>query len=86
MTDQQQELLNLIEETNKSAKAALELVHSYTKLISDNSEKISKQDFQIEEMSNQITGLTINLNELKSELDNMKNRGLRKTLIFQNIP
>ena len=37
-------------------------------------------------MSNQITGLTINLNELKSELDNMKNKGLRKTLIFQNIP
>ena len=37
-------------------------------------------------MSNQITNITINQNELKSELDDIKNRGLRKTLIFRNIP
>ena len=36
-------------------------------------------------MNNQITNLTTNLNELQSELDDIKNRGLRKTLIFRNI-
>ena len=55
MKDQHQELLNLIKETDKSAKAALELAHSHTELITDNSEKISNQDFQIEDMNNQIT-------------------------------
>ena len=86
MKDQHQELLNLITETDTLAKAALELAHSYTELITDNSEKISKPDFQIEEMSNQIPTVTTNLNELKSELDDIKNRGLRKTLIFRNVP
>ena len=85
MKDQHQELLNLIKETDKSAKAALELAHSNTKLITNNSEKISNQDFQIEQMRNQITNLTTNLNELKSELDDTKYRDLRKTLIFRNI-
>ena len=36
-------------------------------------------------MRNQITNLTTNLNELKSELDDTKYRDLRKTLIFRNI-
>ena len=36
-------------------------------------------------MSNQITNLTTNLKELKSELEDIKNRGLRKTLIFRNV-
>ena len=54
-------------------------------MITNNSEKISNQDFQIEQMVNQITNLTTNLNELKSELDDTKYRDLRKTLIFRNI-
>ena len=54
-------------------------------MITNNSEKISNQDFQIEQMGNQITNLTTNLNELKSELDDTKYRDLRKTLIFRNI-
>ena len=86
MKDQHQELLNLIKETDKSAKAALEHAHSNTELITDNSEKISNQDLQIEDMSNQITNFKTNLNELKSKLDDVKNRDLRKTLIFRNIP
>ena len=44
--------LNLIKETDKLATVASELAHSNTELITDNSEKISKQDFQTEEMSN----------------------------------
>ena len=44
--------LNLIKETDKLATVTLELAHSNTELITDNSEKISKQDFQTEEMSN----------------------------------
>ena len=36
-------------------------------------------------MSNQITNLTTSLNEIKSEPDDIKNRGMRKTLIFRNI-
>lgn len=86
MKDQHQELLNLINETEKSAKAALELSHTNTELITDNSEKISNQHIQTEEMSNQITNLESNLNELKSKVDDIKSRALRKTLIFCNIP
>ena len=37
-------------------------------------------------MSNQITDLSTSLSKLKSEVDNIKNRGLIKTLIFRNIP
>ena len=39
MKYQHQELLNLIKETDKWAKAVLELAHSNTELITDNSEK-----------------------------------------------
>ena len=85
MKDQHHKLLSLIKEIDKLAKAALGLANSNTKLITDNSEKISNQDFLIEQMSNQITNLTTNLKELKSELEDIKNRGLRKTLIFRNV-
>ena len=85
--DKHQKLLNLIKETGKSAKAVLEPANLYQELITDNSEKISNQDFQMEEMNNQITNLTaILINELKSEVDDINSRGLRKTLIFRNIP
>ena len=53
MMDQHQELLNLIKETDKSAKATLELAHSHTELITDNSEKILNRDFQIEDRCEQ---------------------------------
>ena len=86
MKNRQQKLLNLIKEIDKSAKAALELAHSNTEWITDNSEKISNQDFQTEETSNQITNLTTNLNELRPKIDDIKNRDLRKTLIFRNMP
>ena len=86
MKDRHQELLNLVKEIDKSAKAALELTHSNTEWITDNSEKISNQDFQIEEISNQITNLTTNLNKWRPKIDDIKNRDLRKTLIFRNIP
>ena len=66
MKDQHHKLLSLIKEIDKLAKAALGLANSNTKLITDNSEKISNQDFLIEQMSNQITNLTTNLKELKS--------------------
>ena len=36
-------------------------------------------------MTNQIADLATNLNELKYQLDDNKNRGLRKTLTFRNI-
>ena len=55
-------------------------------MISDNLEKISNQDFQIEEMRNQIANLTTNLNELKSEVDDIKDIGLRKTYNFSKHP
>ena len=60
MKDQHQELLNVIKQTDKSAIAVLELAHSKTEQISDNSEKISNQYFEIKEMSNQMTDLTTN--------------------------
>ena len=37
-------------------------------------------------MRNQIANLTINLNELKSEVDDIKNIGLRKTYNFSKHP
>ena len=86
MKDQHQELLHLIKETDKSATVALKFALSKTELITDNSKKTSNQDFQMEDMNNQIADLATNLNELKSELDDIKNRGLRKTLTFRNIP
>ena len=86
MKDQHQELLHLTNETDKSAKAALKLAHSNTELSTDNSKKTSNQDFQMEDMNKQIADLATNLNKLKSELDDIKNRGLRKTLTFRNIP
>ena len=60
MKDQHQELLNVIKQTDKSAIAVLELARSKTEQISDNSEKISNQYFEIKEMSNQMTDLTTN--------------------------
>ena len=49
------------------------------------SSKIEGYDFEIDQLKNKAASLNEELNEFKVELDDMRNRGLRKTLIFKNI-
>ena len=68
------------------ANKAISLGEPNASKIQANSSKIESNDFEIDQFKNKVASLNEALNEIRVELDDMRNRGLRKTLIFKNIP
>ena len=75
----------MVKKVEKTAKLALELGTSYSVLISYNTEKIQSRDFQLQQLIEQVSKLNDELNKIKEELDDSRNRSMRKSLIFRNI-
>ena len=84
--NQRDELMNLINNIEVKANKAISLGESNASKIQANSSKIESNDFEIDQLKNKVVSLNEALNEIRVELDDMRNRGLRKTLIFKNIP
>ena len=51
----------------------------------NNSDEIKKLKFEMEEQSEKVSKQFETISELESEIEELKNRSLRKTLIFKNI-
>ena len=80
--NQQDELINLVSNIEVKANKAISLGDSNASKIQGNSNKIEGNDFEIDQLNNKVVFLNEPLNEIRVELDDMRNWGLRKTLIF----
>ena len=67
------------------ANKAISLGESNTSKIQANSSKIESNDLEIDQLKNKVASQNEALNEIRVQLDDMRNRSLRKTLIFKNI-
>ena len=58
---------------------------SNSKVIAENTERISSQQFDYQSLVERIEALETKNKELTDELEDSKNRSMRKTLVFRNI-
>ena len=76
---------NSISVVEKSAIQAIKLGETNSSQISENTEMITSHTFDIDSLNKRIVDLENHLKILQDDLDNTRNRSLRKTLIFRNI-
>ena len=75
----------MIKDIEQKANSALSLAISNSKVIGENRERISSQRFDYQSLVERIKMLETKNKELTDELEESKNRSLRKTLVFKNI-
>ena len=85
ITEQYKEVIGLIRNIDKTAKSALDLAMSNSALIAENTEKISSHEFEYQTLLERLESLETENKVIKEELEDLKNRSMRKTLIFRNI-
>ena len=68
-----------------SAIQAIKLVETNLSLISENAEMITPHTFDIDSLNKRIVDLENHLKIFQDDLDDTRNRSLRKSLIFRNI-
>ena len=85
IAEQCAEVIGLIRNIDKKAKSALDLARSNSTLIAKNTEKISSHEFEYQTLSERLESLETENKKIKEELEDSKNRSMRKTLIFTNI-
>ena len=55
-------------------------------MLKNNLNRIDSDQFEVNQLKDHVSHLDEEMNKLRSELEDAPNRGLRKTLIFKNIP
>ena len=75
----------MIKGIEQKANSALSLATSNSKVIAENTERISSQQFDYQSLVERIEALETKNKELTDELEDSKNRSMRKTLVFRNI-
>ena len=85
ITKQYKEVIGLIRNIDKTAKSALDLAMSNSALIAENTEKISSHEFEYQTLLERLESLEVENKVIKEELEDLKNRSIRKMLIFRNI-
>ena len=85
ITEQYEEVIGLIRNIDKTAKSALDLAMSNSALIAENTEKISSHEFEYQALLERLESPETENKVIKEELEDSKNRSMRKTLIFRNI-
>ena len=84
--NQREELIDLVRKVEITATKAISIGESNLSKIGNNTDKTENNDFQIDQLKNQIFALSDEVTVMKLDTEDMKNRSLRKTLIFKNIP
>ena len=84
--NQSEDLIDLIRKVEITATKAINIAESNLSKIKNNTDKIENNDFPIDQLKNQISALSEEFMVMKLDIEDMKNRILRKTLIFKNIP
>ena len=75
----------MIKDIEQKANSALSLATFNSKVIAENTERISSQQFDYQSLVERIEALETKNKELTDELEDSKNRSMRKTLVFRNI-
>ena len=79
------QFVNMINDIEQKANSALSLATSNSKVIAENTERISSQQFDYQLLVERIEALETKNKELTDELEDSENRSMRKTLVFRNI-
>ena len=80
-----EQFIDMIKDIEQKANSALSLATSNSKVIAENTERISSQQFDYQSLVERIEALETKNKELTDELEDSKNRRVRKTLVFRNI-
>ena len=80
-----EQLIDMIKDIEQKANSARSLATSSSKAIAENTERISSQQFDYQSLVERIEALETKNKELTDELEDSKNRSMRKTLVFRNI-
>ena len=80
-----EQFIDMIKDIEQKANSALSLATSNSKVIAENTERISSQQFDYQSLVERIEALETKNKELTDELEDSKNRSMRKTLVFRNI-
>ena len=81
-----EELIDLVRKVEITATEAISLGESNLSKVKNNTDKIENNDFQIDQLKNEIFALSEEVTVMKLDIEDMKTRSLRKTLIFKNVP
>ena len=82
---QREELIDLVRKVEIAATKTISMGEFNLSKVENNTNKIENNDFQINQLKNQISALSEEVSVMKLDIEDMKNRSLRKTLIFKNI-
>ena len=80
-----EQLINMIKGIEQKANLALSLATSNSKVIAQNTERTSNQQFDYQSLVERIEALEAKNKELTDELEDSKNRSMYKTLVSRNI-
>ena len=75
----------MIKDIEQKANSAFSLATSNSKVIAENAERISSQQFDYQSLVERIEALETKNKEPTDELEEFKSRSMRKTLVFRNI-
>ena len=75
----------MIKDIEQKANSALIVATSNSKVIAENAERMSSQQFDYQSLVERTEMLETKNKELTDELEESKNRSIRKTLVFKNI-
>ena len=74
-----------MKDIDKKANSDLSLATSNSKLIAENTERISSEEIDYQSFLDKIETLETKNKDPTDELEEFKNKSMRKTLIFKNI-
>ena len=75
----------MIKVAEKTANTTLDLATSNSALIAENTEKLTSHEFDHQSVLERLVNLETENRKIK-ELEDTKNRSMRKILVFKNIP
>ena len=85
LNENHQEFLSMLKDVDNKANTALDLAQSNSILRTENAEKIKSFEFDVNSLKNETEELKKKNQDLYDEIDDTKNRTMRKTLIFKNM-
>ena len=80
-----EQFIDMIKDIEQKANSAFGLASSNSEVIAENAERISSQQFDYQSLVERIEAVETKNKELIDELEDSKNRSMRKTLVFRNI-
>ena len=80
-----EQFIDMIKDIDQKANLALSLATSNSKIIAENTERISSQQLDYQSLVKRIEAVETKNKELTDEVEDSKNRCMCKTLVFRSI-